>query len=68
NIEFTSNKNGHLIMNFYNSLGKTVLTKEMHSIIGNNHEKIKLDQLEAGIYYIQICSEEGNLFRKVLIN
>ena len=64
NISFV-NLSERISVVVYNQLGSVVINKEYTSI--TSEEKISLEGITAGIYYVQITSETAKTTKKLLV-
>jgi len=64
NISFV-NPSERISIVVYNQLGKMVLSKEIASV--NSEERISLEGISSGIYYVQITSETAKTTKKLLV-
>jgi len=69
NIRFTAKEDLNVIVNVIAMDGKTVLTENTSAIASNNSKiTLNVDGLSAGIYTVQLISENSALTYKVAIN
>lgn len=63
-IAFTSNYQNEMEVNIYNSFGSLIIVDEY---VNPNKKEISTRELSAGIYFVEIVSDEKSLIKKLII-
>lgn len=67
NINFTENINSKFAISVIDKLGRTVLSKTYNAATVGTFIQLDVDQLNPGVYFIQLESKGGKTFRKVVL-
>lgn len=66
-MQFNADKEGTLLLNIYNSVGKLVVQQKMSAFIGLNNGHVHVCDLAAGTYTLQFLLNGAKESRKVIV-
>ena len=67
NIEYFANKSGLALINIYNSTGTIVKQFSQNQLIGNNKISFDVSDLQKGIYYVSLKTEQKLMTTKLIV-